>query len=694
MSQFFSFLYLVVSLLIITFLISFSIYGFRNRKSEGAVQFAFWLLFTALWLFSLNIIPYLSENVLKQGLIVEIIISSLIPAVYLTYMMRFTSHKQWLHSWRQIIPFILPFITISFSLLEKFQPLIWNEIEFKLVNNLYFIDYKFGYWLTFFWVISIIVYMFVFYELLRINKLPLNIDNPHSIFIKITAGIIAVVTLSALVPSLQPENLRFIALGYAISGLLIGFTYYQYDLFDLSPFIYHTLLENLHDGIIVIGQDQRVLHINDLAKQLFSLGENRAVGITLVNLLPPGSQWLNALLFKQNELFIRKENNEDNYYEIQFIPLEERNNQQKTLILIRDVTPYRQSRIAEQSAREVAEVRAMELDVLRKVAERLNQSVEKKAVLSTGLETIVNLIGARFGYVVLADEFGRPGMADSYKLPSEVKEAFELYPICPTCKSFERLLNGEYKEPITFMPCRVLFDISVSYPGLISIPLKLGEKSLGFLNLVMAPEVIFTGDEISLLQTLGDQFSAAIERAKMYEKFEQLAMIDSLTGLYNRRQLFILGQNEFSRAYRYNHSISVVMLDIDLFKKVNDVYGHMIGDQVLQQIANRCRSILRTSDIIGRYGGEEFLILLPETNVQQAQKIANRMRLLVLDRPIVTDRGDISVTVSMGISSMEGDCDSRLEWVVDQADQALLLAKETGRNKVMIWQENQLSLYK
>jgi diguanylate cyclase (GGDEF)-like protein len=88
----------------------------------------------------------------------------------------------------------------------------------------------------------------------------------------------------------------------------------------------------------------------------------------------------------------------------------------------------------------------------------------------------------------------------------------------------------------------------------------------------------------------------------MYENFEKMAMIDSLTGLYNRRQLFNLGQIEFSRACRYNHSISVIMLDIDLFKKVNDVYGHIIGDQVLQQIANRSRSVLRTSDIIGRYG--------------------------------------------------------------------------------------------
>jgi len=310
-----------------------------------------------------------------------------------------------------------------------------------------------------------------------------------------------------------------------------------------------------------------------------------------------------------------------------------------------------------------------------------------------GLETIVSLIGARFGYVILADEFGRPGLAGSYKLPEPVKEAFDAYPICPVCKSFERLLNGEYQEPVTFMPCRVLFDVSISYPGLISIPLKLGERRIGFLHLVMAPEVVFSGDEISLLQTLGDQFSAAVERARMYENFEKMAMIDSLTGLYNRRQLYNLGQIEFSRACRYNHSISVIMLDIDLFKKVNDVYGHIIGDQVLQQIANRCRSVLRTSDIIGRYGGEEFVILLPETSIHHAQNIANRIRLLVLDRPIMTDRGEVSVSVSLGISSMEGDCDSRLEWVIDQADQALLKAKDLGRNRVVIWKENQLPLY-
>lgn len=694
MSQFLFFLYLVVSLLIITFLISFAIFGFRNRKSDGAFIFAIWLLLVSGWLFIENLIPYLSENWLMRGIIIELIFLSLTPALYLTYMMRFASHHLWLHSGRQLIPFILPILTIFLGLVEKFQPLIWQNIEIIQSNTLFFIDYQFGFWLNWFWIIAFIVYLYVFYELVRFDKLPLNLDNPRFLMIKIAAGIALAVTAISFLPFFQPENLKLISMGYAISGLLIGFTYYQFELFDLSPFIYHTLLENLHDGILVLNQNQRILHINDLAKKLFSLEKMKIVGVTLQETLPTGSQWLNTLLFNQNELMIKSENEENNYYEIQYITLEEHSQAQKKLIIIRDVTPYRVSRIAEQSAREMAEVRAMELDVLRKVAESLNQSVELESVLMTGLETIVNLIGARFGYVVLADEYGRPGLAGSHKLPPEVQKAFDQYPICPMCKSFERLLNGEYEEPITFMPCRVLFDVSISFPGLVSIPLKLGEKALGFLNLVMAPEVVFSGDEIKLLQTIGNQFSAAIERARIYEKFEKLAMIDSLTGLYNRRQLFILGQNEFSRAYRYNHPISVIMLDIDLFKKVNDVYGHLIGDQVLQQIANRCRSILRGSDIIGRYGGEEFLILLPETMVGQAQRIANRIRLLILDHPIVTDRGEISVTVSMGISSMEGECDSKLEWVVDQADQALLQAKESGRNKVVIWHENQLSLLK
>ncbi|PKO06134.1 MAG: hypothetical protein CVU41_08465 [Chloroflexi bacterium HGW-Chloroflexi-3] len=693
MTQFFSFLYQIISLITITFLISFAVYAIRNRVSVGAVPFAIWLGFTSGWLFVQNLIAYLPEDLITIGLRIELFLLSFVPATFLLFILQFTAHKRWNNSWRQSIILILPLVTILFGLITRMDEMIWKNIEFLKINNLNFVDFEFGNWFVIFWIYSIFLYGFIFYEINNHSKLSINIEISQAMMFKLSAGISLILSLLCLIPLFQPEILKIASIGFGISGILIGFSIYHYQLFDLSPLIYHSLLENIEDGIIVINKSYRLLQINRTAKMLLNLNGNAIIGEVLHSLLPVNSPWLNVILFKQNDLVFQSENGQETYYEINFSSLSTHNQNPNELILIRDITEYKSSKLAEQSAREMAEIRAMELDVLLKVAEQLNQSVELKDVMSMGLEAIVSLIGARFGYVILADEFGRPGLAGSYKLPEAVKEAFDAYPICPVCKSFERLLNGEYQEPVTFMPCRVLFDVSISYPGLISIPLKLGERRIGFLHLVMAPEVIFSGDEISLLQTLGDQFSAAVERARMYENFEKMAMIDSLTGLYNRRQLFNLGQIEFSRACRYNHSISVIMLDIDLFKKVNDVYGHIIGDQVLQQIANRCRSVLRTSDIIGRYGGEEFVILLPETSIHHAQNIANRIRLLVLDRPIMTDRGDISVSVSLGISSMEGDCDSRLEWVIDQADQALLKAKDLGRNRVVTWKENQLPLY-
>ena len=693
MNQFLSFLYLIISLITITFLISFAVYAIRNRVSDGAVPFAIWLGFTSGWLFVQNLIAYLPENLIPIALRIELFLLSFIPATFLLFILQFTAHKRWKNSWRQSMIFILPLVTILFGLITKFNWMIWKNIEILAVNNLNVVDFEFGNWFVIFWIYSVLIYGFIFYQINNHSKLSINIEKSQAKMFKLSAGISLVLSLLCLIPLFQPEILKIASICFGISGILIGFSIYHYQLFDLSPLIYHSLLENIEDGIIVINKSYRLLHINRTAKMLLNLNGNAIFGEVLHSILPVNSPWLNVILFKQNHLVIQSENGQEIYYEINFSPLLTHNQNPNELILIRDITEYKSSKLAEQSVREMAEIRAMELDVLRKVAEQLNQSVELKDVMSMGLEAIVSLIGARFGYVILADEFGRPSFAGSYKLPEAVKEAFDAYPICPVCKSFERLLNGEYQEPVTFMPCRVLFEVSISYPGLISIPLKLGERRLGFLHLVMAPEVIFSGDEISLLQTLGDQFSAAVERARMYENFEKMAMIDSLTGLYNRRQLFNLGQIEFSRACRYNHSISVIMLDIDLFKKVNDVYGHIIGDQVLQQIANRSRSVLRTSDIIGRYGGEEFVILLPETSIHHAQNIANRIRLLVLDRPIMTDRGEVSVSVSLGISSMEGDCDSRLEWVIDQADQALLKAKDLGRNRAVIWKENQLPLY-
>jgi diguanylate cyclase (GGDEF)-like protein len=165
------------------------------------------------------------------------------------------------------------------------------------------------------------------------------------------------------------------------------------------------------------------------------------------------------------------------------------------------------------------------------------------------------------------------------------------------------------------------------------------------------------------------------------EEVQRLAITDSLTGLYSRRHLFELAGHEFQRARRYQLPLSVMMVDIDEFKRVNDTHGHAIGDQVLQGVAERCRKELREVDVIGRYGGDEFTALLPETGLSAACQVAERLRKNIAERTLDTKAGRITVTVSLGIAVL-GDEHLTPESLLDRADQALYAAKQNGRNRV------------
>ena len=129
-----------------------------------------------------------------------------------------------------------------------------------------------------------------------------------------------------------------------------------------------------------------------------------------------------------------------------------------------------------------------------------------------------------------------------------------------------------------------------------------------------------------LLEAFGDQFGGAVERARLFEHTQRLAITDGLTGLYNRRHFFVKAQEEYERALRYNHPLSILMIDVDHFKHVNDEHGHQTGDLVLKQVAESCRKALRQVDIIGRYGGEELVVLMPETAQDAALQAAERLR--------------------------------------------------------------------
>jgi diguanylate cyclase (GGDEF)-like protein len=148
--------------------------------------------------------------------------------------------------------------------------------------------------------------------------------------------------------------------------------------------------------------------------------------------------------------------------------------------------------------------------------------------------------------------------------------------------------------------------------------------------------------------------------------------------------LFKCAEREFNVALRYQRPLSVIMFDIDHFKAVNDTFGHAVGDQILKQVADIASVELRNADVIGRYGGEEFVVVLPMTNVQQACLVAERIRVGVEALRVPTEKGDAKVTLSIGIVEMTGDEQSdSIENLTRRADEAMYAAKQEGRNRIV-----------
>lgn len=211
--------------------------------------------------------------------------------------------------------------------------------------------------------------------------------------------------------------------------------------------------------------------------------------------------------------------------------------------------------------------------------------------------------------------------------------------------------------------------------GHIVVPLKAVQEVVGLLSLYTEPGLEVNDDLLRLLSSIGGQIGIAINNARLYEQTKTSSLHDPLTGLANRRFLQIQLEKSFEGAKRYGEKLSVIMLDIDHFKRFNDTRGHLEGDRLLAKVAEVLVKELRNADYVFRYGGEEFLCMLPETDLPMAREVAERLRLAV--------ETETEVTISLGIASLVETIPDR-ETLVRLADAALYQAKQNGRNRVEV----------
>lgn len=182
------------------------------------------------------------------------------------------------------------------------------------------------------------------------------------------------------------------------------------------------------------------------------------------------------------------------------------------------------------------------------------------------------------------------------------------------------------------------------------------------------------------------QQSQALQKVKEEnERLHAISICDDLTGLHNRRHFIMRFAEELQRAKRYRYPLSCLMFDVDFFKNINDQFGHLVGDEILVDLASIFRNSVRTVDFIARYGGEEFVVLLPQTDTDGAMQVAEKIRTTLAGRIFVIDDVIIKVTVSVGITCWDMDPSVTEDDLLRQADKALYFAKRCGRNQSQIY---------
>ena len=311
-------------------------------------------------------------------------------------------------------------------------------------------------------------------------------------------------------------------------------------------------------------------------------------------------------------------------------------------------------------------------ETLQRYGETLAATHDLKALVEAVLDTAVQATRARGGRLLLYDaergeavEQHRIGTARALRseLPSVVAAGDDL--------EGEALATHEPR-------------VAQSPRPMLSVPILREHHLLGLVTAVDPEEGVFSDDDVEALSALAVQAGVAIENARLHRVVERQAVTDALTGLANRRQFYEVLGREYERAQRFGQPVSLILLDIDDFKQINDSRGHLAGDAVLHSVAATLAEVIREIDLAARYGGEEFAVLLPQTGPDGAANLAERLRSEIAARKIRFGTDEIAgVTASFGVAAGPVNEQTQID-LIASADAALYQAKREGKNHVTV----------
>ncbi len=460
---------------------------------------------------------------------------------------------------------------------------------------------------------------------------------------------------------------------------------------------FEEIIETVSHGILLVDKEGKITFANTAAERLFDRTREEIVGrpydapewqLTDADGLPlsPEDLPLRKVLAGGQAVYgmecaLARRDGQRIILAISAAPLHDvRGNIEAIVLGMEDIT---RRRLAQQIVARTAE----ELAVINRINTSITAGLEMNQLLRTLHRQCLQVLPADVFYVALYDE--QSGLV---QLPLYFEGEYLsglVFDVSATEGLITIVINArrtlylpdmlDWRKPHLPMvskggaPAR-------SYVG---VPLIARERVIGVLAVQSYQPNAYTRSQIRLLESIAVQAAIAIENARLYAEVHRLAIIDELTGVYNYRGLLEFGRREVERARRFNRSLTAAFLDVNDFKAFNDRYGHSVGNTILQQLAERMRSALRSVDILARYGGDEFVVLFPETDIHTAGSATTRLCEEVAATTVSTSQGQLSVSLSAGLAELSEEMTDLLA-LVDCANRAELMAK-AQRLGVVAW---------
>lgn len=331
------------------------------------------------------------------------------------------------------------------------------------------------------------------------------------------------------------------------------------------------------------------------------------------------------------------------------------------------------------------------LDQITPLARQIN-CLDIDRIAEVCVKSIPRLVGVSFASLYILDETNNMLHLYKHNHPFPINKIVSLNQT-PTplmvmaTRSKELILVGDidtHKKPVIKKSQRV-FAGNYHTNNCAIVPLICQDRVVGVLNLADKVDgKQFESGDIALIELFSQLVGASIGNIKLFEKIQRQATMDGLTGLANHKTFYEILEKELWRARRYGGRISLIMVDVDNLKKINDAHGHRAGDQVIREISRRIKECIRQIDTAARYGGDEFAVILLNTSLGDAAVVAQRMVDAVAGSPITWNKEQIPLSISVGLGQY--DADMTPEDITSRSDQALYTAKQAGKNTVRIFE--------